>query len=204
MYQQCHLVHCDLSEYNILQWRNMPYFIDVGQSVEAIHPRAQDFLFRDCHHVTRFFSSMGVAGMLSTEDLYARVSGDTISKERQMDCLQHVSMAKGKLRGEEEPQDTSRVCESMPVFSRANKELLLEGVASVDSEESAEEAPMAGDGGDGGEACEEELDSEDTESYRVDGDAELVDVEDAASNESARGAECADVEGVEDGWTLVH
>ena len=35
MYTECRLIHCDLSEYNILQWKGAPYFIDVGQSVEV-------------------------------------------------------------------------------------------------------------------------------------------------------------------------
>ena len=31
MYNSCRLVHCDLSEYNLLYHENEPWFIDVGQ-----------------------------------------------------------------------------------------------------------------------------------------------------------------------------
>lgn len=31
MYRDCALVHCDLSEYNMLYWDRHVYFIDVGQ-----------------------------------------------------------------------------------------------------------------------------------------------------------------------------
>jgi len=136
LHQQCRLVHCDLSEYNILRWNEQPYLIDVGQSVDIIHPRAMDFLFRDCHHVTRFFTSMGVANMMSAGELFEHVTGTPIEKEKEVEFLQKVSMAKGKLRGEEE-QDLSRICEQMPRLTRDNQDILLEGIEDPEADEDA-------------------------------------------------------------------
>ena len=52
MYKDCLLVHADLSEYNLLWWKDQPYVIDVAQAVDAMHPRATQFLLRDCRTVS--------------------------------------------------------------------------------------------------------------------------------------------------------
>ena len=51
LYSRCHLVHADLSEYNILWWEKEVWFIDVSQAVEPIHPSGLDFLLRDCTNI---------------------------------------------------------------------------------------------------------------------------------------------------------
>ncbi|XP_031695120.1 serine/threonine-protein kinase RIO3-like [Anarrhichthys ocellatus] len=51
LYQECNLVHADLSEYNMLWHEGKVWLIDVGQSVEPTHPHALEFLFRDCRNV---------------------------------------------------------------------------------------------------------------------------------------------------------
>ena len=51
MYKDCLLVHSDLSEYNVLWWKDQLYVIDVAQAVDAMHPRAMQFLLRDCKTV---------------------------------------------------------------------------------------------------------------------------------------------------------
>ncbi|OCF40175.1 Atypical/RIO/RIO1 protein kinase [Kwoniella heveanensis CBS 569] len=61
MYQHCHLVHADLSEYNILLHEGHLWIIDVSQSVEHDHPKAFDFLRADLANVEDFFSRRGVA-----------------------------------------------------------------------------------------------------------------------------------------------
>mmetsp|Transcript_58750 Transcript_58750/g.139998 ORF Transcript_58750/g.139998 Transcript_58750/m.139998 type:complete len:573 (-) Transcript_58750:14-1732(-) len=53
--KKCHLVHGDLSEYNILYFEGQLCIIDVSQSVECDHPQALDFLKRDCVNVNNFF-----------------------------------------------------------------------------------------------------------------------------------------------------
>ncbi|MBW0470373.1 hypothetical protein O181_010088 [Austropuccinia psidii MF-1] len=61
MYQQCKLVHADLSEYNILYHRGHLFIIDVSQSVEHDHPSAFDFLRSDLTNIDLFFSRLGVS-----------------------------------------------------------------------------------------------------------------------------------------------
>lgn len=77
MYQECKLVHGDLSEYNILWHNNMPYVIDVSQSVEHDHPRSLEFLRMDIKNVTDFFKRKGVNSLLErvTYDFITRPDG---------------------------------------------------------------------------------------------------------------------------------
>jgi RIO kinase 1 len=60
MYQECKLVHADLSEYNMLWHEDKPQLIDVSQSVEHDHPRSLEFLRLDIKNVTDFFKKKGV------------------------------------------------------------------------------------------------------------------------------------------------
>ena len=60
MYQNCRLVHADLSEYNILFHNDRPWIIDVSQSVEHDHPRSLEFLRMDIKNISGFFERRGV------------------------------------------------------------------------------------------------------------------------------------------------
>ncbi|KAF9781875.1 RIO1-domain-containing protein [Thelephora terrestris] len=60
MYQECKLVHADLSEYNILYHDSHLHIIDVSQSVEHDHPHAFDFLRNDVKNTEEYFSRRGV------------------------------------------------------------------------------------------------------------------------------------------------
>jgi len=55
MYQKAHLVHCDLSPYNILVFNNTYYIIDLGQGVLLDHPQSKVFLKRDIENITTYF-----------------------------------------------------------------------------------------------------------------------------------------------------
>ncbi|KAJ1968490.1 Serine/threonine-protein kinase rio1 [Dimargaris xerosporica] len=77
MYHVCHLVHADLSEYNILYHAKTLYIIDVSQSVEHDHPHAFEFLRMDCTNVNDYFSRKGVHVMNLTR-LFAFIVSDTI------------------------------------------------------------------------------------------------------------------------------
>lgn len=59
LYQQCRLVHADLSEYNILYHKKKLWIIDVSQSVEHDHPHSLEFLRMDIKNVTDFFRKKG-------------------------------------------------------------------------------------------------------------------------------------------------
>jgi RIO kinase 1 len=61
LYQTCNLVHGDLSEYNMLMWKNKIHIIDVSQSVDHDHPRSLEFLRMDIKNVGDFFNRKGVA-----------------------------------------------------------------------------------------------------------------------------------------------
>ncbi|RSH90898.1 protein kinase rio1 [Saitozyma podzolica] len=56
LYHHCHLVHADLSEYNLLYHLSHLYIIDVSQSVEHDHPHAFEFLRSDLRNVDEFFT----------------------------------------------------------------------------------------------------------------------------------------------------
>ncbi|KAL8764521.1 MAG: hypothetical protein Q9203_007044 [Teloschistes exilis] len=60
LYQTCHLVHADLSEYNILYHQHKLWIIDVSQSVEHDHPRSLEFLRMDIKNITDFFNRKSV------------------------------------------------------------------------------------------------------------------------------------------------
>ena len=49
------LIHADLSEYNIMVWRDKPWIIDVSQAVTHDHPYALEFLERDVDNIYRYF-----------------------------------------------------------------------------------------------------------------------------------------------------
>ncbi|RKP12492.1 RIO1 family-domain-containing protein [Piptocephalis cylindrospora] len=80
MYQVCHLVHADLSEYNILYHAKKLYIIDVSQSVEHEHPHALEFLRKDCANVTDYFRKHGVRVMFLKE-LFEFVTDPTFGME---------------------------------------------------------------------------------------------------------------------------
>ncbi|XP_046401530.1 serine/threonine-protein kinase RIO3 [Ischnura elegans] len=84
MYRDAELVHCDLSEYNVL-WQSKEercIIIDVAQAVEATsHPHALPFLLRDCENVTSFFRRKGVKEAKSAQELFTQVSGRSVNDE---------------------------------------------------------------------------------------------------------------------------
>ncbi|XP_033964787.1 serine/threonine-protein kinase RIO3 [Pseudochaenichthys georgianus] len=78
MYQECNLVHADLSEYNMLWHEGKVWLIDVSQSIEPRHPHALEFLFRDCRNVSTFFQKRGVSEAMTVYELFNAVSGMNI------------------------------------------------------------------------------------------------------------------------------
>ncbi|XP_041360666.1 serine/threonine-protein kinase RIO3-like [Gigantopelta aegis] len=72
---ECSLVHADLSEFNMLWHNNTVHVIDVSQSVDLMHPKAMEFLYRDCYNVNKFFDKRGVHNVPSPEKLFNDVTG---------------------------------------------------------------------------------------------------------------------------------
>ena len=73
LYTKAGLVHADLSEYNVMIWKNKPVIFDVAQSVLIKHPLANRFLRRDLENLHRYFKRK-VSDILSVDELYERVT----------------------------------------------------------------------------------------------------------------------------------
>jgi RIO kinase 1 len=69
------LVHADLSEYNILDWKGKPYLIDFSAGVLLDHPDSTEFLRRDIQNVVNFF------GKLKVKTDYNRVLKEVLDAE---------------------------------------------------------------------------------------------------------------------------
>ncbi len=54
------LVHTDLSEFNILYWKEIPWMIDFAQGTVLSHPKAEEFLMRDARNIASFFKKRGI------------------------------------------------------------------------------------------------------------------------------------------------
>lgn len=78
MFNECHLVHADLSEYNILWHEKRCWLIDVSQAVEPSHPHGLEFLYRDCTNISNFFRKLGAKDARSPTELFSSVSGFSV------------------------------------------------------------------------------------------------------------------------------
>ncbi|KAI9206604.1 RIO1 family-domain-containing protein [Polychytrium aggregatum] len=77
LYHKCHLVHADLSEYNILYYKKTLYIIDVSQSVEHDHPHALEFLRKDCSNVIDYFGKRFPEHCFTVRELFDFVVTDS-------------------------------------------------------------------------------------------------------------------------------
>ncbi len=75
MYREAHLVHADLSEYNILISNNGPVIIDVGQAIVLDHPNSRDYLLRDVKNICRYFNGAADMGW-DEEGLLREITGE--------------------------------------------------------------------------------------------------------------------------------
>ena len=71
LYKEAKLVHGDLSEFNILLWKEEPWLIDFSQSLIKEHPNADEFLKRDIRNFCRYFKKLGVE--CTWEEIYKEV-----------------------------------------------------------------------------------------------------------------------------------
>lgn len=86
LFQDCRLVHADLSEFNLILLDDEIYIIDVSQSVEQDHVMALEFLRKDCTNVNDFFRKKEVA-TLTTRELFDFITDPTINDKNIDDCL---------------------------------------------------------------------------------------------------------------------
>ena len=89
LYQECKLVHGDLSEYNLLYFKKQIWMIDVSQSVEHDHPMALDFLRRDCAVMNDYFRKNNVY-VLTTLNLFNFVSDITLMEDKVDETLSNL------------------------------------------------------------------------------------------------------------------
>src|SRR3989338_390323 len=59
LYQKCKLVHGDLSEFNILDFKNKPYIIDFSHGMKLDYPNVEEYLERDVKTIITFFNRRG-------------------------------------------------------------------------------------------------------------------------------------------------
>lgn len=83
-YKKAHLVHGDLSEYNILMLKDEPVLIDCGQTLTADHFNAKTFLIRDITNINRFFKSRDV-DVMDNNELILKVLGEDGKDEIRQD-----------------------------------------------------------------------------------------------------------------------
>lgn len=89
LYQDCKLIHADLSEYNLLFWRGQIYMIDVSQSIEHDHPHSLDFLRRDLLNVNNFFKRKNVL-VFSLKQIFDFVTTINLPKDQLDKSLQDL------------------------------------------------------------------------------------------------------------------
>lgn len=60
LYKSAHLVHADLSEFNIFKSGAERVLFDMGSAVLDSHPRSEEYLRRDISNMVRFFRKRGI------------------------------------------------------------------------------------------------------------------------------------------------
>lgn len=60
LYTKAEIIHGDLSEYNIMFWKEKCYIIDISQAVPTNHPMAAELLERDIGNLNRYFAHLDV------------------------------------------------------------------------------------------------------------------------------------------------
>ena len=82
-WQEAHLVHGDLSEYNILMMDGEPIMIDVGQAMTSDHYNAKELLERDIHNINSFFRKRDAEVWTDAEVLEETLNGNEEGDEEE-------------------------------------------------------------------------------------------------------------------------
>lgn len=101
LFNEAHLVHADLSEFNLLYNDGTIYMIDVSQSVEHDHPHALNFLRKDCSNINDFFRRKGVLTM-TTKELFDFIIDPNINEtniDRYLEKAQELAEKRSTTEG---------------------------------------------------------------------------------------------------------
>ena len=79
MLRKCHLVHADLSEYNLLYHDSQVHVIDFAQAVDISHGNAFSYLYRDLCTIVTFFKRKGVKDVKTGIELLEEITGISLS-----------------------------------------------------------------------------------------------------------------------------
>ncbi|EAL67194.1 hypothetical protein DDB_G0280431 [Dictyostelium discoideum AX4] len=126
LFHKCRLVHADLSEYNMLYYKNQLYIIDVSQSVEHDHPHSLDFLRMDCSNVTDFFRKKEVNTMF-IQELFEFITDLTITEDN---IDQYLEKMLEKIQSRGETTDEQKIQEE--VFRNAYIPRTLDQIIDLD------------------------------------------------------------------------
>jgi RIO kinase 1 len=135
MYHECNLVHGDLSEYNLLWYRNRPVIIDVSQSVEHAHPFANDFLKKDVQNINEFFSKREVS-TLSNYHLFQFITAtkenliltlDTSLKEMRAQAQEQSQREEGEGQGQGQGEQKEELMSLSEIVSQMLSQLPAQG-----------------------------------------------------------------------------
>ncbi len=75
IWKNAHLVHGDLSPYNIVFHKEKPIIIDWGQGVVQEHHLAEPLLYRDIKNMVIYFESLHDVDCQSIDELYEQITG---------------------------------------------------------------------------------------------------------------------------------
>jgi len=77
LYNQSHLIHSDLSEYNVFKNSKDLILFDFGSAIDISHPMSNDFLLRDLTNLCKFFSKRGIT-TLDAKTLFKEITKNDI------------------------------------------------------------------------------------------------------------------------------
>jgi len=191
MFQQCLLVHCDWSEYNVLWFEENLYIIDLAQGVDISHTHALRFLQRDCLRVCEFFRNRHLSGVPSSRQLFEFV---TSKNELGADYLQSMmaeaaAVSTSNREAENDavwfasfiPQSLNELPDVFAAASLDSRDVFYSGLLRSDAmdsllEEGLSEDADSDDDGSDGDASDHDNDGSDGDDADVvvDRDAPLV------------------------------
>jgi len=76
LYQKAKLVHGDLSEFNMLNWKGKIIIIDLSHAIPVLSAEANNLLERDAENVCRFFRKKGLK--LNVQEVIKEIKTGTI------------------------------------------------------------------------------------------------------------------------------